>query len=223
MNWWATQALEHGGVGYLVSWCFWVIASVVLHELAHGIAAIRVGDRTPIDTGHMTWNPAVHMGASGVVMFALLGVTWGSMPVDPSRFRGRHADAMVSFAGPLTNIWLGVLAVVGAAVMVVLHQRGIVQLVDGGWADNLAEFFYLGARLNIVLVMLNLLPIPPLDGSRILASFSRQFRGMIENPQAASASLVFLAMIFFFGGRHLYPAAANAAAWMIAAVARVAS
>jgi hypothetical protein len=68
-----------------VAWAVWVIASVCLHELSHGVAAIKLGDNTPIYTGHMTWNPLVHMGRMSLIMFALVGLAWGMMPVTPSR------------------------------------------------------------------------------------------------------------------------------------------
>jgi hypothetical protein len=95
----------------------WVIGSIVLHELAHGWAAIRLGDTTPRDLGHMTWNPLVHMGGFSLVVFAVIGIAWGMMPVDPSRLRGRYGDALVALAGPAMNI---VLAAVSFAVWLVL-------------------------------------------------------------------------------------------------------
>jgi len=62
VNWWVIQVLDSFGPAFLASWIVWVIGSITLHELAHGWAAIWQGDRTPVLTGHMTWNPLVHMG-----------------------------------------------------------------------------------------------------------------------------------------------------------------
>ena len=104
-TWWVIEAWEQSPV-LLGSWVFWVFFSITLHELGHGWAAMRVGDQTPRLTGHMTWNPIVHMGPVSLVLFALLGLCWGAMPVDPSRFRGKHADAKVAFAGPMMNFSL---------------------------------------------------------------------------------------------------------------------
>lgn len=219
-NWWVNQALNAGGVGYLVVWSFWVIISVVLHELAHGVAALRAGDRTPVETGHMTWNPVVHMGTSGLIMFALLGVTWGAMPVNPTRFRGRYDDAKVSLAGPVANLWLALFGIAGGATLIALTARGVVDAsVSGSWPANLLEFFFLGAKLNFVLFALNLLPVPPLDGSHILASFSRPYRDLVQSPQAAGVSLVAMLLIFFFGGRFLFPAAQDAAFFLMTRLA----
>ena len=71
MSWWVKDAYEISPI-FLYSWIFWVIFSIVCHELAHGWAAIRVGDDTPIHTGHMTWNPVVHMGTTSLIMLGLL-------------------------------------------------------------------------------------------------------------------------------------------------------
>jgi Zn-dependent protease len=192
---------------------------VVLHELAHGVAALRAGDRTPVETGHMTWNPVVHMGLSGLIMFALIGVTWGFMPVNPSRFRGRFDDAKVALAGPLTNLWLALFAVAAAGIMVALDRRGVIDLGVSSVASNVLVFFRLGAELNLVLVALNLLPIPPLDGSRILASFSRGYRDLVNQPQAAGASLIILLVIFFFGGSFFFGYAHRGATFLMVSLA----
>ena len=81
MGWWVTDALSVSPV-LLISWVVWVIGSIVLHELAHGWAAISRGDRTPIERGHMTWNPLIHMGGMSLLVFAVVGIAWGMMPVN---------------------------------------------------------------------------------------------------------------------------------------------
>ncbi|MBT5381502.1 MAG: site-2 protease family protein, partial [Phycisphaerae bacterium] len=90
-----------------MSWIFWVLLSITLHELAHGWAAIWEGDKTPIETGHMSANPVVHMGRFSLIVFALIGFAWGLMPVRPWRFRhGRLGEAIVAIAGPAMNLAL---------------------------------------------------------------------------------------------------------------------
>ena len=71
MQWWVHSAYESGGIVLLFSWAFWVIFSIVLHELSHGWAAIANGDNTPRELGHMTMNPVVHMGWMSLVFFAI--------------------------------------------------------------------------------------------------------------------------------------------------------
>lgn len=112
MNRWWVSAYWEADPALLVSWVFWVIVSIVLHELAHGWVAIRLGDRTPIETGRMTWNPLVHMGQTSLIVFALVGIAWGMMPVNPSSLRGRYGDAWVSLAGPAMNLALALVLIV---------------------------------------------------------------------------------------------------------------
>lgn len=164
----------------LLSWVVVVIGSIVLHELAHGWAAIKLGDRTPIDLGHMTWNPLVHMGAFSLIMFAILGIAWGAMPVDPSRLRGRHGDALVAIAGPAMNILLAIISVIAAGLWIELAPRAG---VEDPLFKNVGMFFIMGGFLNIVLALFNLLPVIPLDGGRIAASYSRAYAefAMSEN------------------------------------------
>ena len=76
-GWWVHKLYYGDGPVMLAAWVFWVIFSITLHELGHGWAAIRQGDETPRETGHMTWNPLVHMGPWSLAMFALIGIAWG--------------------------------------------------------------------------------------------------------------------------------------------------
>lgn len=198
MGWWVAD-LYHSNPAALISWVVWVIGSITLHELAHGVAAIRCGDRTPIETGHMTWNPIVHMGQTSLIIFAVIGIAWGMMPVNPSRFRKKYDDALVSFAGPAMNVVLAAFCLVAGALWIRF----------GGFAsaalhDNLFTFFRLGAALNIVLAALNLLPIPPLDGSHILASFSWRYRQFLMKPESRVISMIAFVMIFLLGGQYIF-------------------
>ena len=105
MQWWMHAVYDSGGLAAVLGWVFWVIFSICLHELAHGWAAIWQGDRTPRETGHMTMNPMVHMGGASLIVFALVGIAWGLMPTDPSRYRwGRRGRIAVAAAGPLMNL-----------------------------------------------------------------------------------------------------------------------
>ena len=111
MQWWMHAVYDSGGLAAVLGWVFWVIFSICLHELAHGWAAIWQGDRTPRETGHMTMNPMVHMGGASLIVFALVGIAWGLMPTDPSRYRwGRRGRIAVAAAGPLMNLLIAVVS-----------------------------------------------------------------------------------------------------------------
>ena len=119
------------------------------------------------------------------------------MPVDPSRFRwGRRGEAAVAFAGPLMNI---VLALISLTALGIWLARGP---VDTKIYENLYIFLYAGGWLNLFLAAFNLLPVPPLDGSRILAGLNRPARDIIESPQVMQfgwLAIFALSMLGFFG------------------------
>lgn len=201
MSWWAAQLWQESPV-LLVSWVFWVIFSITLHELAHGWTAIRHGDDTPIHTGHMTVNPIVHMGPMSLVAFALLGIAWGAMPVDPSRLKGRHAGALVAAAGPAMNAGLAVICIVLGACVVELLPRAD---ASADTVSRLVQFFAAGSVLNILLCLFNLVPIPPLDGSRILATYSRRYVEFATSSAGQGVMFIAFALMFFTMGRVLFP------------------
>lgn len=202
-GWWVAEEWAKGPV-YLFAWVVWVIGSIVLHELAHGWAAIRCGDRTPIELGHMTPNPLVHMGQMSLIVFGIVGIAWGAMPVTPSRFRREHDDALVAFAGPAMNLSLAF----AAAVLFTLWMKiAVANSWTGPFAQNILIFLGSGIFLNIALAIFNLMPIPPLDGARILASYSPPYARFISTEQGRTAGLIAFAVLFIFGSRYLWVAA----------------
>ncbi len=178
-----------------------VITSIVLHELGHGAAAIQQGDNTPRIKGHMTLNPLVHMGALGLGLLFVAGIAFGVMPVNPSRFRSRHGDAWVSFAGPLVN---GVLALISLSLLGVLEVMGAVPRVGD------VSPLWLFGLLNVVLCLFNLVPIPPLDGSSIIGSFVPAYRRFLRRPENAKYTWMAFGLVFLLAGE-LFALGANVA------------
>jgi len=210
-SWWVLRQWNEHPV-LPIATAVWVIGSIVLHELAHGWAALRFGDPTPRETGHMTLNPLVHMGQMSLIMFALVGIAWGAMPINPSRMRGRYAPVLVALAGPMMNVLLFALAVVLTAVWI--------GLVKGAWgvtpvrnplAENCFLFLYRGVVLNIALAIFNMLPVPPLDGFRILSGLVPAIDRLWRSEGAQSAAAVLFIMLFFFAGDIIWPAGYAAA------------
>lgn len=206
MNWWVTNVLNSpGGATLLAAWVIWVIVSITLHELAHGWAAISRGDMTPIHSGHMTWNPLVHMGGASLLVFALTGIAWGLMPIDPTRMRGRHAEAWVALAGPLMNVALALVCILGTVISILIVGFPKGSAAPGnGVAEGLDIFFRVGCSLNIALALFNLLPAPPLDGSRIVANFSRRYADLISSQGGQFLSVILFMVAFFFAGRIIF-------------------
>ena len=191
-QWWVHAAYYSGGWSYVAAWTFWVLFSISLHELAHGWAALWQGDQTPRELGHMTWNPWVHMGGFSLAMFALIGIAWGMMPTQPHRFRwGRRGWVIVAAAGPAINIVLALITLSALALFLRFGPQ------EGLFAERFAMFLFTGGWLNIILAGLNLLPVPPLDGSRILSGLSYRFYRWFENPAFRQYSFFAVLAIFW--------------------------
>ncbi len=221
-NWWAAELWDSDPM-LLVSWVFWVVVSIVLHELGHGWAALRAGDRTPVEAGHMTWNPVVHMGVPSLVVFALAGLAWGAMPVNPRKFKGRYDDAVVAGAGPAMNVGLSAVCHVLLAVWVAAaggYWMGWMEAPDRLF-DNLQTFLRVGAVLNLLLIGLNLLPIPPLDGSRIVAAFLPGFARLWETDGARIVAMVLLVGALVYGSGPMFAIAFGASEGVLNALLSV--
>jgi Zn-dependent protease len=185
------QAFDPATRTYFFAALLSVVISITLHELAHGWAAIRLGDNTPIHTGHMTGNPLVHMGPFSIAALLIVGIAWGQMPIDPTRLRGRYAEALVALAGPATNFLLAFVALTGLGIW--LRFGGP---IDTQVEENVQILLEAFGGINLLLGVFNLLPVPPLDGSHILANFSRPYAQFISDP--AHQGIMMLAFIFTF-------------------------
>jgi len=212
-GWWVHEWYREYGAWMVAGYALIVIFSITLHELAHGWAAIWQGDRTPIERGHMTWNPLVHMGWASLLMFAVIGIAWGLMPVDPSRMRhGRRSMGWVALAGPMMNVLIAFVTLTVLAVALAKHlaigERATLLLWRAGY-------------INVALAILNLLPVPPLDGSRIAAGVSIKAYSYFNRPEVAGASIfVLLAIVFLGGGGLIFDGAGAASKWYLAVAER---
>ncbi len=159
-----------------------LLFSVVVHEVAHGWMALRLGDPTARDMGRLTLNPIPHIDPIGSIAIPLLSyltagavfIAWAKpVPVNPMYFRNqRRDDILVSVVGPLSNL----VVALACALFYVLTIRlvGPMENMNDGLSQNIAVFllrmFAAGITLNIFLAVFNLIPVPPLDGSHVLAS-----------------------------------------------------
>ncbi|MCQ8117086.1 site-2 protease family protein [Methylomonas rosea] len=155
----------------IVVWILPVIFAITGHEVAHGWVAKKLGDNTAADQGRLTLNPLKHIDIlgtlviPGLLLLTFTGFVFGwakPVPVDPRAFKKpRQAMAIVAVAGPLSNLLMAAAWALLARIGVMLEIEYIsFPLIYSGVA---------GISINLVLALINLLPIPPLDGSRILS------------------------------------------------------
>jgi Zn-dependent protease len=220
LNWWVAEMWQISPV-LLVSWVVWVIGSIVLHELGHGWAALRAGDPTPRETGHMTWNPLVHMGRTSLIMFAVTGITWGLMPVNPSRFRHPYDFAKVAFAGPAMNLSLALTSLVLSGVWIAAAGGYWFEAptVNANLFQNVQLFLRVGVAVNLFGFIFNLLPIPPLDGSTIARTLIPSYARAMNHEQAPMVMMAMFAILFFWGSQYIFDGAFEVS---MAAIGRVA-
>lgn len=159
-----------------------------MHEYAHALAADAQGDRLPRAMGRLTPNPLRHLDPLGTICLLVAGFGWGK-PVEfrPSALRSRRfGAALVALAGPFMNL---LLAFVGAFVTVTLGDPG----------GSLGLFLAFFVAINVLLAVFNLVPLPPLDGSRLLTIFLPPGRQQIVYFLDRYGFLILLVLIFFFG------------------------
>lgn len=152
---------------YILSTVLVVFLTLPVHEFAHGFVAVKLGDNTPKWQHRLTLNPFAHIDYLGSLCILLFGFGWAK----PVSVNARNFDnpkmgmAIVAFAGPLSNIVMSILALLLGNVFLLLSIT-VAEL----FAYVYYILFYL-AQINISLAVFNLLPIPPLDGSRLLFAF----------------------------------------------------
>ncbi len=150
-----------------------LIFSLVLHEVAHGYVAYKCGDLTAYYQGRLTLNPINHLDPIGSLMILFIGFGWAKpVPVNSSNLKNPRQDMIkVAIAGPATNL---ILAVIALLILKVLISLAILNQTTFNF---LSIFMY----VNLALCIFNMLPIPPLDGSRLL-SFETQYRFQQYGP-----------------------------------------
>ena len=149
----------------LLSRAFVVFCCLPIHELAHGYTAYKLGDMTAKNSGRLTFNPLAQLNPIGTVMIFLFGIGYANpVPVNPNNFKNpKWGMALTAIAGPISNLLMGFVSV--------FIYYAIVANATSTALGYVALFFYYAASVNVTLAVFNLIPIPPLDGSRVLTAF----------------------------------------------------
>lgn len=150
-----------------------VLIAITFHEYAHALAAYKLGDDTSKRQGRLTLNPLKHIDPIGIFMLLFIGVGWGKpVMIDSTNLKKnmsyRKAEAIVSFAGPLANF---IMAIIFTIVYALLIKFNVLVNMEYRAAMIIISMIIYIVVINIGLGVFNLIPLPPLDGSKILKSF----------------------------------------------------
>ena len=191
MDWWGLVALLISAVAALLC--------ITLHELSHGFVAYRLGDPTAKNAGRLTLNPIKHLDLIGLLMMVVVKVGWAKpVPVDMRYFKKpKQGMALCALAGPVSNFVFAILALLPVRWMFYHAEATAVTL----W---IYQFLVTLVLLNLGLGLFNLIPIPPLDGSKVLFSIlpDRAYLQLMRYERYGMALLLLL-VFFDIGGNAL--------------------
>lgn len=186
-----------------------LVGAIALHEFSHALAADLQGDRLPRAMGRLTLNPLRHLDPLGTLCIVLAGFGWGK----PVEFRlqalasRRFGGAIVALAGPLMNVLLALIAAVVLTPLTELTSdlsgddvQAVVRAGAIGLLPLIPRFLFYFLSINVLLAVFNLLPVPPLDGSRLLTIFLPPRRQPIIYFLDRYGILILLVIVFFGGG-----------------------
>lgn len=180
-----------------------LLIALPFHECAHGYVAYKLGDPTAKDAGRLTLNPFRHLDLLGTLMMLVASVGWAKpVPINPGYFKNRKKGTiLVAMAGPLSNLLLAFLFTLLWGLVVKLISVDVIPVesetmyVIFMWIEL---FFEVSVLVNINLAVFNLIPVPPLDGSRLISAFVPEESYYRFAHYEQYIGLGFLALVIFF-------------------------
>jgi Zn-dependent protease len=175
------------------------LLAITCHEVSHGYVAYRLGDDTARSLGRLTLNPLKHLDIIGTLMVFLVGIGWAKpVPVDFRNLRNPKRDMIwVAAAGPVTNFILATLSALALRSIAFLEQGFTSVMAIRGFLEPITLMLGFSVYINLLLCLFNLIPVPPLDGGRVLV-------GILPNRQAAAYSriepygmILIIVLVFF--------------------------
>jgi Zn-dependent protease len=173
--------------------------SIMMHEVSHGYVAERFGDPTARLLGRLNLNPFRHLDPIGTLAIFIFGFGWAKpVPVNPVNFRRpRHDMIWVALAGPLSNFVLAIVAALLLRGLVLLDPFALTHPAVGKLMNPLEMMFAFSLYINVLLGVFNLIPLPPLDGGRVLVGVLPQRQAKLVSRLEPFGFLLIIVLVFF--------------------------
>jgi len=175
------------------------LMAITFHEVSHGFIAWRFGDNTARSLGRLTLNPLKHLDIIGTIMIIVIGIGWAKpVPVNYNNLRNPKRDMMwVAAAGPITNTIIALLSALLIRIIVPLTEP----LPDSSWLQLFIEPVLLmlafSIYINLLLALFNLMPLPPLDGGRVLMGLLPYRQAAILAKIEPYGMIIIIVLVFF--------------------------
>ena len=209
-----TQSINWSDLSDMILRVVAILICLIIHEVSHGLAAYYLGDPTAKMNHRLSLNPLRHLDIFGTLMMIVVGFGWAKpVPVDPRYFKKpKQGMAITALAGPASNFVLAFLSAMAVnGVMGAVSVKG-----ESGALITAARFFYLMVLLNIGLGIFNLIPFPPLDGSKVLAMFLPD-QAYVRWMQLERYGMFILMILLWVGvfDKFLFAARSHMMDWML--------
>lgn len=171
------------------------------HEFAHGWVSSKLGDPTPERDGRLTFNPLAHLDVMGTLLMILTGFGWAKpVMVDPRYYKNpKRGMALTAIAGPLANLVMAFAAMlIYFILLAVFYKLG---MQDSAWLSTIGSFAQIFAVRNLCFLVFNIIPLPPLDGSKVLGMFlpDRMYYTLLSYERYCMILIMILSLTGVFG------------------------